>query len=64
MPDLLRHREVATRLGLGASTLFELVRKGEFPRPISVGRSKRYLSTEVEAWLAAKAAERHTNQGA
>lgn len=63
MTTLLKHREVAARLGLGVSTLHEMVRRGDFPAPTHIGRAARYSEPEVEHWirkrLAARSPERN-----
>lgn len=30
---------------------YKLIQLGEFPKPIKLGRSSRWLQSEVEAWL-------------
>lgn len=30
---------------------YKLIKDGEFPKPIKLGRSSRWLQSEVEAWL-------------
>ncbi|WP_241673441.1 helix-turn-helix transcriptional regulator [Ewingella americana] len=30
---------------------YKLIQDGEFPKPIKLGRSSRWLQSEVEAWL-------------
>lgn len=30
---------------------YKLIQLGEFPKPIKLGRSSRWLKSEVEAWL-------------
>ncbi|HEJ9055911.1 TPA: AlpA family phage regulatory protein [Serratia fonticola] len=31
--------------------LYKLIKDGAFPKPIKLGRSSRWLKSEVEAWL-------------
>ncbi|EKN4874354.1 AlpA family transcriptional regulator [Yersinia enterocolitica] len=31
--------------------MFKLIKDGTFPKPIKLGRSSRWLQSEVEAWL-------------
>ena len=52
-PDrLLRRAEVQRRCGLARSTIYRLMRAGEFPEPLQVGsRAVRWVETEVTAWL-------------
>ena len=49
-PLLLSPTEVARALGLGRSTIYELMRAGAFPT-IHIGRSVRIPSKAVEAWV-------------
>ncbi|MBI4923004.1 MAG: helix-turn-helix domain-containing protein [Devosia nanyangense] len=57
---LLTHKETARQLGISPSKLFGLVADKKFPAPIHIGRSARYLDSEVNNWVAARAAERPT----
>ncbi|AVZ12417.1 TPA: helix-turn-helix transcriptional regulator [Citrobacter freundii] len=55
-PTLLEDRFVdmafITRLtGLTDKWFYKLIKDGEFPKPIKLGRSSRWLQSEVEAWL-------------
>ncbi|HGM9748160.1 TPA: helix-turn-helix transcriptional regulator [Proteus mirabilis] len=41
-----------TRLtGLTDKWFYKLIQDGEFPKPIKLGRSSRWLKSEVESWL-------------
>lgn len=52
---LLTRAEVETRVGLTCSSIYRLMRSGEFPSPIKVGpRAVRWPSNEIEAWLAGR----------
>ncbi|SUC19809.1 phage regulatory protein [Proteus mirabilis] len=47
-----------TRLtGLTDKWFYKLIQDGEFPKPIKLGRSSRWLKSEVEDWLQARIAE-------
>lgn len=37
--------------GLTDKWFYKLIKDGEFPKPIKLGRSSRWLESEVEAWL-------------
>lgn len=37
--------------GLTDKWFYKLISLGEFPKPIKLGRSSRWLQSEVEAWL-------------
>ncbi|HEM8866394.1 TPA: AlpA family transcriptional regulator [Providencia stuartii] len=44
-----------TRLtGLTDKWFYKLIQDGEFPKPIKLGRSSRWLKSEVEQWLQAR----------
>ncbi|EMP1179219.1 AlpA family transcriptional regulator [Proteus mirabilis] len=44
-----------TRLtGLTDKWFYKLIQDGEFPKPIKLGRSSRWLKSEVENWLQAR----------
>ena len=47
-----------TRLtGLTDKWFYKLIQDGVFPKPIKLGRSSRWLQSEVEAWLQHRIAE-------
>ncbi len=47
-----------TRLtGLTDKWFYKLIQDGEFPKPIKLGRSSRWLKSEVESWLLYRVAE-------
>lgn len=54
----LKRAQVLSRTGLGKSNLFEKIRKGEFPPPVKVGASSRWVESEVTEWQKAIIAER------
>lgn len=44
-----------TRLtGLTDKWFYKLIQDGEFPKPIKLGRSSRWLKSEIEQWLQAR----------
>jgi len=54
MDDLtiLRIRSVISRTGLSRSMIYNMIAKGEFPHPISLGqRSVGWIKSEVVAWV-------------
>lgn len=40
--------------GLTDKWFYKLIKDGIFPKPIKLGRSSRWLQSEVEAWLQAR----------
>lgn len=56
-PSILRLRTVLERTGLSRSTIYALMRTGEFPRQIALApRSVGWLESDVEAWISARVA--------
>jgi prophage regulatory protein len=52
MQSLMRLSTVMQRTGLGRTTLYMMVNKGEFPRQINIGpRAVGWVSQEVEDWI-------------
>jgi prophage regulatory protein len=50
---ILRVRDVCAHTGLSRTTMYRLVRHGEFPQPIRLTvRTKGWLADEVDAWIA------------
>ncbi|HGU9884004.1 helix-turn-helix transcriptional regulator [Citrobacter freundii] len=41
-------------LGVSDKWIYRLIKDGLFPKPIKLGRSSRWLPSEVEAWLQAR----------
>ena len=56
---VLRARDVSEITGIPRTTIYYYVSRGEFPRPISLGRKAvGWLAAEVDAWLDARIAAR------
>ncbi|MGM0937330.1 MAG: helix-turn-helix transcriptional regulator [Pseudomonadota bacterium] len=43
--------------GLTDKWFYKLIQDGEFPKPIKLGRSSRWLKSEVEQWLHTRIAQ-------
>ena len=52
-PDYLIDRpEVEKRVGLTRSSIYDAMRKGNFPLPLKVGpKAVRWRASEIEAWV-------------
>ncbi|WP_272582107.1 MULTISPECIES: helix-turn-helix transcriptional regulator [unclassified Providencia] len=46
--------------GLTNKWFYKLIQDGEFPKPIKLGRSSRWLKSEVEQWLQKRIQESRT----
>ena len=52
---LLTRAEVETRCGIARTTIYRLMRAGQFPEPVRVGpRAVRWPERELENWLASR----------
>jgi len=62
MPRLISKREAAEVVRFHPEHVMRLARAGKFPRPIKTGRSAncaaRFVADEVDAWIAARMADR------
>ena len=53
MDRLLTRVEVEIRCGIARTTIYRLMRAGQFPEPVRIGsRAVRWPERELEAWLA------------
>ena len=49
---VLRRRDVEERVGLARSTIYDLMSKGLFPRPIRLSaRAVAWRSSDIQRWL-------------
>ena len=60
MPDhIIKLPEVKSRSGLGRSSIYEAISRGEFPQPIKLGpRSVGWVESEIDHWLSLRKAAR------
>lgn len=50
--SILRRRQVEARVGLSRSTIYERIKRGEFPAPIRLGaRSVGWPSDAIDDWV-------------
>ena len=42
---------ITTFTGMTDKWFYKLIQDGVFPKPIKLGRSSRWLKSEVEAWM-------------
>lgn len=58
-PEIFRLPAVVAACGISRSTIYEMIRRGEFPRPIKLGaRAVGWRRSDIEAWLASRPAAR------
>ena len=52
MTRLLRIKDVEEAVGFKKTKIYEMVNRGEFPKPVSLGaRAVAWRSDEVERWI-------------
>ena len=50
---LLTLKQITTEIGISRSTIYRLMGKGIFPKPITIGdRSRRWPESVVKDWVA------------
>ena len=56
---VLRLPDVMDRVGLGSSFIYLLIQRGDFPKPVHLGkRAVGWPEAEVNAWLEERHAQR------
>ena len=51
---IVRHKQVRQKLQVSSAKLFDMVARGQFPRPFSIvpgGRAVGWLESDVDAWI-------------
>ncbi|MGV4276342.1 helix-turn-helix transcriptional regulator [Citrobacter farmeri] len=49
--QLVDMRFITKLTGLTDKWFYKLIKDGAFPKPVKLGRSSRWLKSEVESWL-------------
>jgi predicted DNA-binding transcriptional regulator AlpA len=50
---------LAAYVAMGRSRIYALINEGKFPRPLKIGRSSRWLKSEIDTWISEQVAARH-----
>ena len=59
MDQVMRMKDVVKKIGLCRATIYSMISRGEFPRPIRIGeRATGWRESELEAWLARRSEAR------
>ena len=57
-PSILRRKQVEARTGLARSTMYDRIKAGTFPAPVSLGaKAVGWIESEIDAWLNARIQE-------
>ena len=56
--EMLNRKQVERRVGLSCSSVYRLMSRGEFPRPVRIGSSRagavRWWASEIDSWLSSR----------
>lgn len=62
-PNLLRLKEVSARTGLAKNTIYDRIRRGEFPAQIDLGGNcSAWSEDEINAWIRSKMEARNVDE--
>jgi prophage regulatory protein len=53
-PNIIRHSRVCERLSVSSAKLFDMIAKGQFPKPFIIipgGRAVGWLEGDVDRWI-------------
>lgn len=48
---LIRLPEVRAMVGLGTTSIYDKIKKGEFPKQVKLGRLSGWVEAEVQEWI-------------
>lgn len=55
----IRIKEVATKIGLGPSTIYRMIAEGRFPKPFPIAPNRNaWIEEDIDVWLAEKAGKK------
>lgn len=55
---LLKFESVSQRVSLSRKSIYSLIKRGDFPRQVKIGRASRWLRHEIDDWIESKALNR------
>ncbi|OQW90240.1 MAG: hypothetical protein BWK72_03285 [Rhodoferax ferrireducens] len=58
-PALLAFDSLSRYVNFGRSRIYALINQGEFPPPVKIGKSSRWVKAEIDAWLTKQVAARN-----
>jgi len=60
-PALIAFNPLSNYVGFGRSRIYALIQQGEFPAPVKIGKSSRWVKAEVDEWLSKQIAARQSH---
>lgn len=61
-PALLAFDALSGYVSMGRSRIYALIDECKFPPPIKIGRSSRWIKSEIDTWVTEQAAARQSIQ--
>ena len=62
---LIRRKEVQTKTGLGASSIYAMMQQGKFPKAVNISeRRVAWIESEVDQWIANRIAQHKATSAA
>ena len=55
-PALFDCDNLSAYVDFGRSRIYQLIKAGDFPKPIKFGKSSRWLRADIDAWIAQQVA--------
>lgn len=55
---IIRLPQVKEMVGFGTTTIYDKMKKNEFPKQIKLGRMSGWLESEIKAWIDERARQR------
>ncbi len=49
--QLLTVKDVAQFIGFNVDWIYKKITKGEFPKPIKLGKSSRWVFSDIQEWI-------------
>ena len=64
MSNILKLKNVVSKVGLSRSTIYNQINSGDFPKQIRLGkRSVGFLESEIDDWIMKRVAESRADEG-
>ena len=57
-PALFGFAPLSHYVGFGRSRIYQLINAGQFPKPIKVGKSSRWIRAEIDSWISHQSQQR------
>ena len=55
---IIRLPQVKEMVGLGTTKVYEMIKNGEFPKQVKLGRASGWIESEIKAWIDERARQR------